>query len=260
MDEARLQESADRNVLGMLRHFALHSTGAELHEDASLLLTTAPTPMASAYHDAAIRLVAEADPHEVLARTREFGRRHERRMVLWASDYRDADLTHAATALDMPVLPSVTGMWLAAPPQKPGTLPGVEIIEVVDETGVSAFEEIHESIFTDNGQPTEGVAHFATAGALLSANARAFVLHLDGQPAACAMAVCTGREAGIYWVGTRRSTRRQGLGEIATRVAAIAAFELGADIVVLQATNMAVALYRRIGFTSFATYLRHLVG
>jgi ribosomal protein S18 acetylase RimI-like enzyme len=258
VDEARLQECADRNLFGVLRHFALHSTGAELHEDESLLLTTAPTPMASAFHDAAIRLVAAADPYEVLTRTREFGRRHERRMVLWASDYRDADLTHAATALDMPMLPSATGMWLAAP-QKPGTLPGVEIIEVVDETGVSSFEQIHKSIFTDSGQPTEAAAHFATAGALLSANARAFVVHLDGQPAACAMAVCTGREAGIYWVGTRRSTRRRGLGEIATRAAVIAAFELGADIVVLQATEMAVSVYRRIGFTPFATYLRHLV-
>jgi ribosomal protein S18 acetylase RimI-like enzyme len=52
----------------------------------------------------------------------------------------------------------------------------------------------------------------------------------------------------IGWVGTLPPFRRRGLGELVTRAATNAAFELGADIVALEASPMGLALYEKMGY------------
>lgn len=52
----------------------------------------------------------------------------------------------------------------------------------------------------------------------------------------------------VGWVGTLPAYRRRGLGELVSRVATNAAFELGADIVALEASSMGLPLYAKIGY------------
>jgi len=52
----------------------------------------------------------------------------------------------------------------------------------------------------------------------------------------------------VGWVGTLPAFRRRGLGELVSRAATNAAFELGADIVALEASAMGLPLYSKMGY------------
>jgi ribosomal protein S18 acetylase RimI-like enzyme len=112
-------------------------------------------------------------------------------------------------------------------------------------------------VFRESGRPVAPVAHFASPGALLAPDTAAFVARVGDRPVACAMAVMSGAEAGVYWVATRPDARRRGIGELVTRAAVRAGFERGARVVVLQSTEQGVPLYRRLGFSALTGYARY---
>jgi hypothetical protein len=71
----------------------------------------------------------------------------------------------------------------------------------------------------------------------------------NGQPVAAATAMRSGSCAGIYSVGTLEGARRRGLGRAVTWAAIGASVEAwGSEIAILTSTEMAVSLYRSIGF------------
>ena len=87
----------------------------------------------------------------------------------------------------------------------------------------------------------------------------AFIVDLDGKPAAVAMSVLIDGVADIHWVGTMPSAGRRGLGEVATAMALAYGFEGGADVAALQASPMGDGLYRRMGFVELYRYNEFLV-
>ncbi|HET9957616.1 MAG TPA: GNAT family N-acetyltransferase [Polyangiaceae bacterium] len=60
--------------------------------------------------------------------------------------------------------------------------------------------------------------------------------------------------AGLYWVGTRPTARRQGFAAACVQHLTNIAFERGARAVVLQASDAGAPLYRRMGFTDLTHY------
>jgi GNAT superfamily N-acetyltransferase len=258
LDRAVLRDLADRHAAEAMRHFAVHAAGATVALRGPAMLIASAMPVVSAYHNAALRIDPEADPETVLATARAFGAEHGRDMVVWASDEGSGDLSLAARAAVLPCLSTAAGMAISAAPAS-GVVPaGATLRQVSDLAGVAAFAEIHRELSADEGRPVAMVEHFASAGALLAANASAFVAWVGETPVSCAMAVGTGEVSGLYWVGTRASARRKGFGELLTRAAVRAAFERGAGLVVLQATALGAPVYERIGFYSFTRYGRYL--
>ncbi|MER7248323.1 GNAT family N-acetyltransferase [Kribbella sp. NPDC000426] len=258
MDPAELLEAADRNVAAVLRHFAANAEGAVTSEGSAALLVAADVPYPGAFHNAAFRLDPSSDAETVLDEMSTFSAEHERDLILWASTDRDKDLQRAAEDARLQFRSTAVGMAIETAPDKPAVAGGVELISVTDSAGVEQFASVHEQLFRDSRRPPEAVAHFASPGALLAPNTAAFVARFEGRPVACAMTVTSGPEAGVYWVATRTDARRRGFGELVTRAAARAGFELGARVVVLQSTDQGMPLYRRLGFTPFTSYARYL--
>jgi ribosomal protein S18 acetylase RimI-like enzyme len=60
--------------------------------------------------------------------------------------------------------------------------------------------------------------------------------------------------AGIQLVGTIPGARGRGLGELCTRWAVNAGFELGARAIVLEASDAGEPLYLRLGFVEVSRY------
>ncbi len=87
----------------------------------------------------------------------------------------------------------------------------------------------------------------------------AFVVDLDGAPAAVAMSVVIDGVADIHWVGTMPFASRRGLGELATAKSVEYGFDRGADVAALQASPMGDGLYRRMGFVELYRYEEFLV-
>lgn len=194
----------------------------------------------------------------MLEELRSFSVQHSRDIILWAASHRDADLAQAAAAAGLQFRSTARGMATSTSPDEPIVSGGVELDRVTDAVGVAQFAAVHEQVFRDSGRPAEAVAHFASPGALLAPTVEAFVARIGSRPVACAMAVVSGQEAGVYWVATRPDARRRGFGELVTRAAVRAAFEHGIRVVVLQSTEHGEPLYRQLGFGPFTEYARYL--
>ena len=83
---------------------------------------------------------------------------------------------------------------------------------------------------------------------------------VDGTAVSAAVSITNGVTGvgGLYWVGTTPAARRRGAAEAVTRFVTNAAFEQGACIVVLQASEAGARLYARMGYREVGRYARFL--
>ena len=90
---------------------------------------------------------------------------------------------------------------------------------------------------------------------------RRFLLRLDGEPVASSALLPGPRAsglAGIFCVGTLDPLRGRGLGAIVTEAAMDAARDAGAQVVVLQASEMGRPVYERLGFDTVGSIAVHI--
>jgi GNAT superfamily N-acetyltransferase len=81
--------------------------------------------------------------------------------------------------------------------------------------------------------------------------------YLEDEPVAAAAAILSDDIAGIYAVGTVERARRRGFGRVMTWAAIQAGVEAGCDVAVLQSSEMAVSLYRDMGFVEVCRYVEY---
>ncbi|NIN63867.1 MAG: GNAT family N-acetyltransferase, partial [Anaerolineae bacterium] len=77
---------------------------------------------------------------------------------------------------------------------------------------------------------------------------------LDGETVGASRLFMGAGVAGVYAVGTLPKKRRQGIGTAMTLAALGEARRLGYRIGVLRAAEMALGIYRRLGFTDFCRF------
>lgn len=80
-----------------------------------------------------------------------------------------------------------------------------------------------------------------------------FVGYVDEAPVATASVLTRGDVVGVYDVGSLKSMRGRGFGSAITRAALEHARDRGAKEAALQSSDMAVSVYRGLGFTQRAT-------
>jgi ribosomal protein S18 acetylase RimI-like enzyme len=154
----------------------------------------------------------------------------------------------AAMAMDLEDLPAEDG-----PP------PGVRI-ELVDDAG---DVEIYVDLLMREMQHSHGVLS-ADARAIRrehllgrlgnDPDSRRFIAWLDGHPVATSRLSMAGGAAGLYTVITLPEARGQGIGRQMTLRAMHAGREAGMRIGTLQATDMGVRIYSRLGFEELFRY------
>jgi ribosomal protein S18 acetylase RimI-like enzyme len=94
-----------------------------------------------------------------------------------------------------------------------------------------------------------GASPFATAlGAAPGDLGHRYVARLDGEPAACVMALDRGGDACIAWVATLPESRGRGLATALMRQACADARERGCETTSLQATKAGEPLYASLGY------------
>jgi ribosomal protein S18 acetylase RimI-like enzyme len=86
----------------------------------------------------------------------------------------------------------------------------------------------------------------------------AYLGFLDGVPVATALAIYSGGGAGIYAVTTTPSARGRGIGRAVTLAPLLDAYVRGYRAGVLDATDMAVSVYRRLGFEEYCVIHEYL--
>ena len=143
-----------------------------------------------------------------------------------------------------------TGMWAdleTAPLHR--EVAGLEIVRVRDEETLATFIDVFARVFSI---PTDAQATwhrtFTRFGFHDNATWREYLAILDGVPVATS-ALCLGPEiGGIYHVGTLPGGRGRGVGAAVTAAAMLDAKNAGRRLASLQSSEMAVNVYRSLGF------------
>jgi ribosomal protein S18 acetylase RimI-like enzyme len=140
------------------------------------------------------------------------------------------------------------------PPVKP--LPEIELRPVLDDATRQAFGDLTASCF----DIPPGIAQrvYVPERAWRGAY-QGYVAYVQGQPVSMVASVLTGKDLGIYSLGTHPAFRRRRYGEAAMR-GAIAEVARKYEIhrYLLQSTEVGHPLYRRMGFRDAARFTVYL--
>ena len=100
----------------------------------------------------------------------------------------------------------------------------------------------------------EAMEPFADLGFDADNPQQAFLVRVDGEPAATCLAMTTEDALGIFNVATVPALRRRGAGRAATLAAMSLGRERGCAIALLQTSMMGRPVYERLGFRDFGRY------
>jgi GNAT superfamily N-acetyltransferase len=257
MDRYELLAAGDRNLAATMRLYATTAPGAALEDDGRLLLFSTSRTWPGPYHNGAIRLDRSLAPEIVLSRARAFFAGRSPGYCVWIAAHADADLERDAVAAGHASISATGAPRLALDhpigPAVPG--PGVTLDEVTDDDGRLDYLAVTVDAYADSFLPRDAAeAQLSTMRALRGPDVRAVVAREHGRPVGTAMVVASGAVAGIQLVGTVPAARGRGHGELCTRWAVAAGFELGADAIVLEASDAGEPLYLRLGFVEVSRY------
>ena len=257
MDRDELLAAGDHNLAATMRLYATTTPGAALEDDGRLVLFSTSRTWPGPYHNGAIRLDRSLHPDEVLGRARAFFADRSPGYCVWIAAHADADLEHDAVAAGLVSISATGAPRLALDhPIAPGVTPeGVTLEVVTDDRGRLDYLAVNIDTYADEFLPRDAAeAQLSNLDAVSGRDVRAVVAHQRGRPVGAAMVVASGAVAGIQLVGTIPGARGQGIAELCTRWAVGVGFELGAQAIVLEASDAGEPLYLRLGFVEVSRY------
>jgi len=257
MDRDELLAAGDHNLATTMRLYGTTAPDAVMEDDGRLLLYSTSRTWPGPYHNGAMRLDRSLAGRDVLALARAFFAGRCPGYCVWIAAHADGDLEREAIASGhAPVSPAGAPRMVLEHALDPGVpVAGVTLDEVTDDDGRRDYLDVTVDAYADSFLPRDAAeAQLATMDAVRGPDVRAVVARLEGRPVAAAMVVASGAVAGIQLVGTVPGARKMGLGELCTRWAVGAGRALGAEAVVLEASDAGEPLYRRLGFVELSRY------
>jgi ribosomal protein S18 acetylase RimI-like enzyme len=169
--------------------------------------------------------------------------------VLVAPDGPAAELEAVAEQRGLVQLGDAPVMVCAAVPDDVPRTDGVQLRWVGDGAEIVDLIQVDDQAYQSLGMPAGVIIEMCSAlDAMVAPHVHSVVAYDHGQPVAAAMLLLSHGIAGVYYVGTLEAARGRGLADAVTRAVTRRGFELGAPVVVLQATHMGEPVYRRMGY------------
>lgn len=249
MDEAELAAAAAANFLGSFAKLVEHGEG-EVRGSGGVFAFVTGHPISLFNGCVVDERASAAELEDALRWVREHGVPHR----AWIADALVEELGHVPLEAGLRLAPEpFPNMVLHPVREAPASAEDVSV-RVVERASRDALVDVS----VDLGMPRELAERVFTAALLGDPDVRMFVALLAGHPVGTSLAIRTGDASGVYSVGTVRAARRCGVGSAATWAAVEAGREWGCDVVVLQSTPMAVAMYEAMGFRTVTTYAMFL--
>jgi GNAT superfamily N-acetyltransferase len=131
-------------------------------------------------------------------------------------------------------------------------------VEIIKIENIETLKIWNDIILMGFGFPKEVRSDFfykAYSRILLKdrASASAFLAYYDGNPVASSLVLYKAGVAGIHMVTTLEKARGKGIGTAITFAPLKEAKKLGYEILVLHSTEMALNMYKRMGFKEYCT-------
>jgi Acetyltransferase (GNAT) domain len=250
-----LIELADLNYAEFTREMARWNIKSEIIEKDDLLMIAGgdSTPVTNC----ALRVGDYAGPpaDEVIVRAGDFFDHRNRSYSLYLRRHIDSDLEKLCQSAEMIKVSESPGMSIQEPVQINKLPANCKIRLVDDQSGAVDFASISIDSYQSLGMPIEtGKKIFETPERMLRPYNHMVVAYMNEKPVSCAMILFSHSIAGVYWVGTIESARKNGLAEACTGTVTNEAFNRGAACVILQASIFGEPVYRRMGFKEFTRY------
>lgn len=168
----------------------------------------------------------------------------------------EPDLVAAAVAAGLPPLGGHSPeMVIDAIPTAAPLPDGMELRWVSDEAGMRDYAHVSAEAYSTYGMPREAFHDvFVHAGRFCAPHLHSAIAYDNGAPVSAAQVVCSHGIGGIYTVGTIPEARGKGLADALTRAVTRRAFEHGAQVVTLQASDMGHPIYLRMGYRELFMY------
>jgi ribosomal protein S18 acetylase RimI-like enzyme len=246
---------SDDSVLARIAHVTVTAwgqyatrVGGRVVHDAGLTYLVGSHPRA-AIINTAFRTDLSVLPIHLLSRSREFYRGIGHVFALLTSGHTDADVDAEAEASGWTMAIELPAMVCREPlSEKPAPFE-VSVRRADPRADIDSFRAVvRDGFASDDDEIAAAETVFSSPAALDAPGTVGVLASVDGRDVAAARVDVIEGMGYIGWVGTLPSLRRRGLGELVTRAATNAAFELGADIVALEASPMGLPLYEKMGY------------
>jgi ribosomal protein S18 acetylase RimI-like enzyme len=247
--------TTDDNVLARIARVTVAAwgqyttrVGGRVVEDAGLTYLVGSHPSA-AIINTVFRTDPSVSPADLLSRSREFYQGIGHGFTLLTSDHSDADIDAEAKAGGWTMAIQLPAMVCRAPlPDKPTPFQ-VSLRRADPRADIDSFRAVvRDGFASDDDEIAAAETVFSSPAALDASKTVGVLASVDRRDVAVARVDVIEGMGYVGWVGTLPSFRRRGLGELVTRAATNAAFELGADIVALEASPMGLHLYEKMGY------------
>lgn len=143
------------------------------------------------------------------------------------------------------------GMALSPLADVPSSDTDAAITEVTSESELADFITVFVESF---GVPEDIATQVMPPSMLEDDTIKSFIGRVDGRPVATGTLLQNDTVAGVYNIAVLEGFRRQGIGEAITWETLRAGQQNGCRIGVLSSTEMAVPLYRQMGFETVVTF------
>ena len=248
-----LIKEADKNLAESIRHRILYCKKGTLYETDSYMIYTLGVDNEDGHLNGVLCLNDNCD-EEVLKEADNFFGGLNRNYVVWIRDKKDAKLEEVLVkrGIKPKRKPGSAGMIIKERIKIASLPEGFEIKEVTTRKEIDDFAIVVKEAFDKPEKVTKEMV--SSDKILISPNTKAFVVYEEDKPVAGVSMVLSGETAGIYWVGTIEEKRGHGLGSYVTQVSTNAAFDNGAKVVVLQASEAGERVYKKLGYETITHY------
>lgn len=246
--------AAHINLAATIRHRIQHSHKGRIFEQDGVLMFSIGHSVASGHLNGLLKLNGDAGHAEILDKTQAFFQPLTNDFTVWVRDQIDDGFETALrnsgfVSVREPGIPCMVLHERLASISSPAD---ITLSRVTEEKDAADYAQVMVTAFGLSNDVSQDA--FGRKECLFAPNVAAFIARRNNVPVAAATTVQTENVAGVYYVGTIPEARGQGLGELCTRFATNAGFDLGASAVILQASVAGEPLYRRMGYKLLTRY------
>jgi ribosomal protein S18 acetylase RimI-like enzyme len=245
-------DTYDRVTHAAYRIFAERGGGSVTEAD-GLMLTAGPHPKAYIVNSA-FRVEPRLRGAAVLERALSHYGAMGFGFAVNATAHADSDVSSAAASAGWRRLITLPAMVVRGVVEDRSAPEGAVVRPVHPGRDRESFGAIVAACFADEDDEATAYRMLFSEPALLGdPSVRGFIASLDDQDASVGLSIVSDDAATVGWVATLPAFRRRGLGDLVTRAATNAAFELGARLVTLQASPSGEPVYAAMGYETISS-------
>ena len=249
-DVSEYSELANHNFVGSYRKLVQHVAGAAERGQPDLYSFTTGMPF-GLFNGTVV--TGPADPATLTAHLEWLTQRGVPYRC-WIDEGRGPGLDGAVRRHGLDRDPQPYPAMLMAPLEPaPLAAAGVEVRRCTDAAGYDAHIASHVA----NGVPAELAPALIPSSMARDPEVALFTGWVDGELVGQSIAIRTGAAVGVYAVGVVAAARRRGAGTALTWAAVDAGREWGCRAATLQASDMGLPIYERMGFGMVVPYAQY---